>query len=626
MNPTVDFLAQYLKPKREQKRHEYYHESVEYAEQMLIHFDGLKPGKLLSERRPAESPEIHKFRQIIFKSKTRAYCDKITNSLLKIRKSQDWMIKYSNDNDSKVRPEESLQRYMEKSFPRYESFTNWYFSIAFKVYLTDTNSLCLWKPLNEDVKDNEYYKPYPFIFKSRQVVDYVYHEWYLLHSDEKNMFMENGTQREGFIYYYVDSEGIYTIRQINMAGGYSVDEFIHGLGYCPIVDFGGVIQAETMRNYLRQSRVYGIVPSFDEAVREYSDLQAEVVQHIHSTMWAHAGQDCKACKGAGMVPRKDAPAIKCKECKGKGTVPFNPYEYFEIPRPKAGEAQVAGVPLGYVTKQIEIAELQNTRVKDHIKDGMSAINMEWIVDPPQLAQSGISKEVDKDDMHTFFHVIAEDIIRFCDRCYMISCDYRYKFVVADVEERYEMLPMIPVPEKYDILSETYLVQEIKMLKDAGIAPEIINSALKEYAEKKFFADPDSAKLISNILDIDPLSSHGEDNIITQLTNDGIEQVDYIIHCNIRQFVNRAVEENEGFYEMELSERKEIIKGYADAVVTANSAKGKIIQMADAGGDDLGKIPLAMQQLALARERARTVGDADLEKSIGTKMDELLNNI
>jgi hypothetical protein len=577
MIPSSEFLAQYTKRGRDAKKHKYYKESVKYADQMLIHFDGLKPGKLLSERRPSESWETHKFRDIIFESKTKAYCDKITNSLMKIRKSQDWMIKYS-EAPKRIAWDETLQQYMEKDFPRYGSFTNWYFQIAFKVYLTDTNAVCLFMPLNEIVTDNEYYKPYPVIFKSEQVIDYRYNTWYLLLSEEKNRFVEGGTEHEGWIYYYVDREAIYTIRQISMEGGYSVDEFLTGIDQLPIVDFGGTVDKETIDYCLRQSRVYGIVPSFNEAVREYSDMQAEVVQHIHSTMWAHSGQDCKACKGLGMISKKDAVPIKCKECKGKGTVPFNPYEYYEIPRPKAGEAIVAGVPLGYVQKQIDIAILQNTRIKDHIKDGMAAINMEWIVDPPQLAQSGISKEVDKDDMHTFFHVIAEDIIRFFDKSYDIVCDYRYTTILPNEEEREKLRPLIPVPEKYDILSETYLVQEIKMLKDAGIEPEIINSSLLEFVNKKFYADPDTQNLVSNILILDPFSSKSEDSIIVQLTNDGITQKDYIIHCNIRPFVLRAVNENPEFFNLPIDDRKAIIDGYAEEIVKSTSAKENILQM------------------------------------------------
>lgn len=580
MIPSQTFLADYLSPKdNKQKRHKYYPESIEQAEALLIHFDGKKPGKLLTERRPSETEKIREFREKIFKSKTKAYCDKIMNSLMKIRKSQDWMIKYPAKDVPRIASDETLAYYMEKSFPRYDSFTNWYFQIGFKVFLTDTNAMCLFMPLNMDKKDNEYYKPYPFVFKSENVIDYKYSEWYLFLSEEKNIYTDShGNKNEGFIYYYVDREGIYTIKQVNAKGGYSVDDFVHGLDYCPVLDFGGVVQKETIYQALRQSRVYGIVPSFDEAVREYSDLQAEVLQHIHSTFWVHAGQDCKKCKATGMIPKKNAEPVECKACGGKGTIPVSPYEHYEIPKPKPGDPMFSGIPMGYIQKQIDIAELQDKRIRDHYKDGLCAINMEFLIDPPQINQSGVSKEVDKDDMHTFFHVVAEDVVRFFDKSYMIVDDMRFVGVVPNKNERMEMLPNIPVPEKYDILSETYLVQEIEMLKRAGVGACIVTNAQKELANKKFFADANVKSYCSNTLELDPFASKSEDEITMQLMNAGIDKTDYIIHCNIETFVSQAVEEDKDFYTKPLKERKAKMVQYAKVKVKESAPSARVLQM------------------------------------------------
>jgi len=45
-----------------------------------------------------------------------------------------------------------------------------------------------------------------------------------------------------------------------------------------------------------------------------------------------------------------------------------------------------------------------------------------------------------------------------------------------------------------------------------------------------------------------------------------------------------------------------------------------------GGDSVGKIPPALQQLALARQRAFDTGDNDTAASIGAKINELLDQI
>jgi hypothetical protein len=46
----------------------------------------------------------------------------------------------------------------------------------------------------------------------------------------------------------------------------------------------------------------------------------------------------------------------------------------------------------------------------------------------------------------------------------------------------------------------------------------------------------------------------------------------------------------------------------------------------AQGDALGKIPLALQQIALARERAKTAGDTALADQLGAQMEELTKRL
>jgi hypothetical protein len=45
-----------------------------------------------------------------------------------------------------------------------------------------------------------------------------------------------------------------------------------------------------------------------------------------------------------------------------------------------------------------------------------------------------------------------------------------------------------------------------------------------------------------------------------------------------------------------------------------------------GGEDIGKIPLAIQQLALAKQRAIDTGNIDEATKIATTIDSLLSKI
>ena len=139
-----------------------------------------------------------------------------------------------------------------------------------------------------------------------------------------------------------------------------------------------------------------------------------------------------------------------------------------MPMPKAGESAVPTPPIGYVTKQTEIARLQEERIRQHIYDALSAINMEYLAETP-IAQSGVAKQVDREELYSFVHSIAEDVVRIMDEvCYDILA-WRHYAQNVDVNE---LLPYIPVPERYDMLSGKVLVDELTAMTQAKVDPAI----------------------------------------------------------------------------------------------------------------------------------------------------------
>ena len=152
---TTAFLEPYLSSKY---RHSYYHDGVELAEELAIHADGEFPDELISERRPAESAEIRDYRKKIFTPITKPVFTKVYNSLMKIRKSSDWMISFPGDVPAMIAAEETPEEYLMKKFPRNGSITNWMFSVAFKPYLIDANAVVFTMPTNFEIQDNEYFQ------------------------------------------------------------------------------------------------------------------------------------------------------------------------------------------------------------------------------------------------------------------------------------------------------------------------------------------------------------------------------------------------------------------------------------------------------------------------------------
>ena len=564
---TPAFLEPYLSSKY---RHSYYHDAVELAEELAIHADGEFPDDLISERRPAESEEIKNYRKKIFTPITKPVFTKVYNSLMKIRKSSDWMISFPTNIPAFIAEDEAPEKYLMKDLPRNGSITNWMFSVAFKPYLIDANAVVLTMPINYDIQENEYFKPYPKIFTSAQIIDYRINEFYLLQDAEMFSYEEDDYYYTNGRRFYLIQPDIFQVFEEKNGKVSEVFQFPNVLGYIPIRHMNGMVVEQGNHCTLYESRISGIVPMLNEAVREYSDLQAEIVQHIHSTMWAIQPQQCGRCKGVGEIPRENSAPISCPTCSGKGILPLNPFEHVIMPMPKAGESTVPTPPIGYVQKQTEIARLQEERIRQHIYDALSAISMEFLAETP-IAQSGVAKQVDREELYSFVHSIAEDVVRIMDEVSYDVLAWRHYAQNVDVNE---LLPYIPVPERYDMLSGKVLVDELTSMVQAKVDPAIINAAQIELADKKF-NESKVKDLVILKLKLDPFAGVPEENISLLKTFDAINKSDLVVHANISKFVTRAMNEIDSFADMTYTEQEKIMQQYATELTAPKVVTGGV---------------------------------------------------
>lgn len=538
---SPSFLEPYLMQKL---RHEDYDDAVEMYEALEVHADGDYPGDLIDQRRPAESDDIKNYRKKIFVPITKPVFTKVYNSLMKIRKSQDWMISFPNELPPVITEDESPEKYLMYKMPRNGSITNWMFGVCFKQYLIDANAAVLTLPTNWEIADNQYYEPYPMIFNSEDVLDYKEGLYYVLKEHDEDL-------------YWVIQPDIIQKFEVKDFAVREVFQMVNTLGYIPVRHLYGMIIENYKDRALYESRISSIVPKLDEAVREYSDLQAEIVQHIHSTMWSMQPQQCGRCKGLGEIPKENSAPIKCPSCSGKGLLPLNPFEHLVLPAPRPGDPAIPTPPIGYVQKQTDIAKLQEERIRQHIYDALSAINMEFLAETP-LSQSGVAKQVDREELYSFVHSIAEDVVRIMDEVIYDICAWRYSGVTSDIRA---LLPYIPVPERFDMLSGKVLVDELTSMVNAKVDPAIINAAQIELAGKKF-NDSEVKDLVVLKLKLDPFAGVPEENISLQRMYGAIEQEDLVIHANINKFVTRALEEVQDFANSTYAEQMTVMRRYA----------------------------------------------------------------
>ncbi len=549
--------------------HKWREENIRAANRIAVHAEGKFPEDLITERRPNEPKEVLEYREKIFVAKTKPTFSKVFSSLQKIRRSQEWSINYPKDVFSRINENETLYKYCEKKYPFFTSVTNWIFDVVLRKYLIDPNAVGFVYVPNMEVEENEYVKPICEIFSSENIIDFIPEDYAVLKIEAGvNYYHENHITR-GTSFYVVTTERIMKYDQTASNVWTKVSDILHELGELPVFQLKGIVIEHTAKGFKYESRIAAMLPELDEAIREYSDLQAAKVLHIYPERWEYTQNECTFCKGTG---RRNNPRwtedcgcdthVSCETCNGSGYIAAGPYSKIMV-RPTGaldGATQIPTPPAGYIDKDTKIVELQETGVKNHLYYALAAINYEFLAEAP-LATSGVSKEFDRDEANNWTHSVGEDIVAFADSVYYFIAKYRYKTLYNE-DEIEDMLPSINVPERFDLVSSTQMQKELTDAKNGKFNP-LIQSALEDsYTAARFSTEPEVRKRLQLTFKLDPLPNVSEDEKMSMLSNGGISKESYIISSNINEFIQRAIDEDPKFVDKKLPEQKDVLKKYA----------------------------------------------------------------
>jgi hypothetical protein len=556
---TPTLLISYFKGT---KKHAGYDTAKEMYNDLSVHANGGYPKKLIEERRPSESETIKKYRKAIYQSVTKDPIKRVMASLTKIKRSADWSVSHPTEEYPNTIPqEERLWSYTDGGMPVYKSLEKWLFSICLKNYLLDANAVVLVKPYSNVEVANDYLRPVPVIYNSDKVIEFIPEQLLIVRLDERAATVGNE--------FLVVTD--ISIQKWSLSGKTwtATYEYPHELGVLPAFKVAGDYHSTVNGTLLFESRISPMLPRLNDAAREYSDLQAEVVQHIHSEKWVWAGDKCPRCRDKSGVPsgfinlpdREEK--VVCPTCRGNLTVPSSPYLQTEVRPTSSGldETSAPIPPAGYITKPTDIVKIQDERVDKHLFKALASINMQFLDQTP-MNISGKGKEVDKDELNNFVYSVASDLVRILANTYELIIHYRYRMAIADFAKRKRLLPTIKVPQKFDLLSSNYLSEELKQVKDAGVNPVIIGALERDFAAKKFYADDGVRELVRATLELDPLAGVSDENKMLRLSNGGISRIDYVISSNITEFVRDAMEDKR-FVTLTRSEKVKAIRALAE---------------------------------------------------------------
>jgi len=551
--------------------HDRYVETVEHAHEMSVHINGEKPGKLLTDYRPNEPAEVYNYRMSIWQPITKSSSKRVINTVSRINNSRYYSIKYP-EMPSRISDGEDLETYCTKNYPYYGNVVNWMFEVGLKQMLADPNSVIAVRPTRFDTPDNEYIKPYGFVYRSDQIVDVYPDSHYTILLDEKSLVkVANKEVWEGNIYHVYTSNEIIELRQVGEKNKDIYEAEIlttHNLGEPPVITFGGEVVQNTFP-FIYESFMAGVLPFWNDALREWSDKQANFVQHVYLERVELQVQ----CDNTGCMPRPELNGMYgvvkgdgcevCQRCSGTGFISGrSPYGVTVVKEKDAmspnNDKQIfPGVQ--YIDKPTEIVELLKKDIYELIDAGFEAINMD-ILNKVGENQSGVAKTIDRSDLDAYLLSISNQL--FTDLEYLIKYinHFRYSAVLGDYSD---YLPSITRPTNFDVLTNEILAGILKGAKQAGLSPHLIDELEKDYVNKQFGTNEDLRRRHTYYIDLDPLSNVSEEDKFQRLANGGITKVDYIMSSNIKQFVDRAIEGVDNFGEMTRTERIAILRGYAN---------------------------------------------------------------
>jgi hypothetical protein len=515
---------------------------------MGVHLKGDKPEALLEDYRPNEPPEIRAYRLEIYEPTTKSSGKRIINVLSKIQKSSNYSIKF--EDQANISEEETLEAYTMENYPVFGSLTEWAFNMALKQDLSDPNALVVVMPIRFPDNDTEFLKPFTFIYRSDQVIDYGFN-YYTILLDEKNIVKDVPLN----IYLFVTEKGIFRAIQTDPTNlrAYSI-EFLYIYDYEePPAYFLKGDYKEDSTPICYESFVSGILPYWNKAVRMDSDLDSQYNQHMYLErveMEVECDNECRKSdsdkyKGDHVVIRlmngEEVESL-CNKCNGSGFINGrSPYGVTKVRKEAFDENKNNEFPgVAYIEKGTKIIELVEKKVDDLISKGFTSINLD-IIDKVGENQSGVAKAIDRDELHSFISKISDNLFdNILANAFKYISIWRYSAINRVI------FPTINKPTEFDLVTSEMIAEEIKNLKEGGVSGDSIRQLELDLIDKKFPNDTDKKDFNKAIIDLDPLGGKNEEEKMNILMSAGVTREQYIVSSNIRNFLLILIEKDPDF--------------------------------------------------------------------------------
>lgn len=636
-------------PYKEPKMPEYYPIyplMVEFMDTIKIHaVKGVFPDKLFKKRSPNQSAEELQYIRENYKQVTLPVFMDLMSTISRAFNDNNWSISYGEDHEAFK--DKSFQYYVEH-LPIYGSLENWLKFMLPSIKMIDANGIIAIKPRHIPtiehggdliIDPQSLMEPVPYYYSSAQLVGYEDGEYSLVELEEKSIVSHgNAKARIGRCYEFYDRNVIWKINQV---GKYTDNNFeaiiyfTHNWDKVPVIKLKGVPRIEK-NEVLYQSQFLFATDLLDLVAMNSSYLQASINKCVYPYR-VMVGDVCDFEESGircdqGMIMDVDTQkAHACPRCHGSGLLSrVSPLGELLL-RPGSRENQegdsIFTNPMQYVSPSTETLTYLDGKIE---KDEYKARSILHLYTSGSNVKGGedvtaTGKAIDLKALYAFVQTISDQIFDIYEFALSAIGYMRYGNSFA--------APTVVYPKSFDLETEQDLMLKISEAIKAGLPPFVIHSIVFRYLQSVFYTDKKTGDVYNLIISSDRLLTYTEDDIALKMARGTVDKWEEILHTSAVSFVSELILEDEKFFELELTDQKQKLiekaKAKAAEIQPKNSQQTGIMNDILGGGSDidtLGKIPLALQQMALARERAITAGDTSLANNLGAKMRELTKDI
>jgi len=450
--------------------------AMKISAELCVHINGESIGFINDEVFPQETESNKLFRNRIYQPITQAYFGDALNALSRI----------FNSANHKIKPSDAISEYVDgyiciENGIAYDFYT-WLEQIVVQYMICDPNAVFVVLPEGLGLKDvTKEVDCAVYIFPSSDIYDAGtnFFELVIEYADEYNEQPKRILRiTDVSVTQWLWND---TTKEFQIEPDYG---YVHNIGKVPADFLGGnvIFKKGCYRSFFSDA-----VPAANEFALLHSNAIAVTVTYARPLFIGRKMQcSAKGCVDGRIIDEFHNPTLakpKCRVCNGSGYISVlgqGSLSTIEMPEGELGEMLNVDNVAKYVEVPVDIIDRLLQREENAEKRLLKALKTETV----DAAQSGVAKSIDRESEDSTLMRISSELFRIAYNClWYIEC-YRVK----DVNDREK--PVVQPPKRFRLESKMEILEELRVLREAGADMYQIKELLKDYVEKRFTGDSD----------------------------------------------------------------------------------------------------------------------------------------